>query len=98
MNYQNKDLCKIRTITTFLTLTKDKSKWEQEILKACTFCNELSQKFNEQDYEVQSIRIVTNAFGEYLDTSSLESSKADLEVLSNMLNTFAKEGLRISFT
>ncbi len=97
MNYQNKNLCKIRTITTFLTLTFDKSKWEEEILKACTFCNELSQKFNKQDYEVQSIRIVTNAFGEYLDTTSIESVKADLEVLSSMLNSFAKEGLRIRF-
>lgn len=97
MTYKNKELCKIRTITTFLTLTFDKTKWEEDILKACTFCNELSQKFNEQDYEVQSIRIVTNAFGEYLDTSSLESAKADLEVLSSMLNSFAKEGLRIRF-
>ena len=97
MNYTNKNLCKIRTITTFLTLDKNKSKWEEEILKACTFCNELSQKFNEQDYEVQSIRIVTNAFGEYLDTSSLKSAKVDLEILSNMLNTFVKEGLRIRF-
>ncbi len=95
--YQNKDLCKIRTITTFLTLKKNKTFWKDEIEKACNFCNELTKKFNENNYEVQSIRIVTNAFAEYLDISSLESAKADLEILSNHLNTFANEGLRIRF-
>ncbi|WP_072680323.1 DUF711 family protein [Arcobacter sp. LA11] len=97
MNYTNKNLCKIRTITTFLTLTKDKSKWKEEILKACTFCNELTQKFNKNDYEVQSIRIVTNAFGEYLNTSSLKKAKGDLKILSNLLNSFAGDNLRIRF-
>lgn len=97
MNYKNKDLCKIRTITTFLTLTKNKNTWEKEILKACTFCNELTQEFNKNNYEVQSIRIVTNAFGEYLDTSSLVNAKADLEILSNLLNSFVSDGLRIRF-
>ncbi len=97
MNYQNKILCKIRTITTFLTLTKDKTLWENEILKACTFCNELTQEFNKNEYEVQSIRIVTNAFGEYLDTSSLVKAKDDLQILSDLLSTFASDGLRIRF-
>ena len=97
MTYQNKDLFKIRTITTFLSLTKDKILWENEIKKACDFCNELTNKFNQNEYEVQSIRIVTNAFGEYLDTSSLENAKADLKVLSNLLNSFVSEGLRIRF-
>lgn len=97
MNYKNKNLCKIRTITTFLTLTKDKNLWKEEIQKACIFCNELTNEFNQKDYEVQSIRIVANAFGEYLDTSTLDSAKADLEVLSNHLNSFVGEGLRIRF-
>ena len=97
MNYKNKDLCKIRTITTFLTLTKNKNSWKNEIKKACDFCNELTVKFNQNDYEVQSIRIVTNAFGEYLDTSSLVNAKADLEILSNLLNSFVSDGLRIRF-
>ena len=96
-SYQNKDLCKIRTITTFLTLKKDKALWKKEIKKACDFCNDLTSKFNKNDYEVQSIRIVTNAFGEYLDTSSLENAKADLQVLTKLLNSFTNDGLRIRF-
>lgn len=97
MSYKNTDLCKIRTITTFLSLTNDQTTWEYEISKACTFCNELTQKFKENKYEVQSIRIVTNAFGEYLNTSSLESAKEDLEYLSNLLNSFVGDNLRIRF-
>jgi len=97
MTYKNKDLCKVRTITTFLTLGFDKTSWESEILKACTFCNELTQKFVNNTYEVQSIRIVTNAFGEYLDTSSLDSAKEDLKILSELLNSFASDNLRIRF-
>ncbi len=97
MSYKNKNLCKIRTITTFLTLTNDKTLWKDEISKACIFCNELTQRFNQDAYEVQSIRIVTNAFGEYLDTSSLENAKNDLKLLSNLLNSFVSDGLRIRF-
>ena len=94
--YKNKDLCKIRTITTFLTLSKDKSTWEEELLKACSFCEDLSKKFNQKNYQVQSIRIVTNAFGEYLDTSSLESAKKDLKLISNILDK-STTSLRIRF-
>jgi len=94
--YKNKDLCKIRTITTFLTLSKDKSTWKKELLDACDFCEELSKKFNQEKYLVQSIRIVTNAFGEYLDTSSLENTKDDLTFISNILN-MSTTRLRIRF-
>ena len=96
MIYKNKDLCKIRTITTFLTLSKDKSKWEEQLLEACDFCEDLSNKFNEQNYLVQSIRIVTNAFGEYLDTSCLENAKEDLLLISNILSK-STTSLRIRF-
>ena len=96
MIYQNKRLCKIRTITTFLSLDKNKNKWEKQLLDACDFCEDLSKKFINQDYEVQSIRIVTNAFGEYLDTSSIESAKKDLEFISNILDK-STTSLRIRF-
>lgn len=96
MIYKNKDLCKIRTITTFLTLTNDKTTWEKELLTACDFCEELSEKFNLENYEVQSIRIVTNAFGEYLNTESLQTAKDDLTFISDILNK-STTSLRIRF-
>ena len=94
--YKNKKLCKIRTITTFLTLQKNQSSWEKELLAACSFCEELSKKFMNKEYEVQSIRIVTNAFGEYLDTSSIKSAKKDLAIISNILDK-STTSLRIRF-
>jgi len=97
MLYKNKELCKVRTVTTFLTLSKEKSTWKNEIIKASNFCNDLSLKFLESQYEVQSIRIVTNAFGEYLDTSSLENAKEDLSYISGLLNSLDVSNLRIRF-
>lgn len=85
MKYKDKNLCKIRTITTFVTLSKDKNLWEEELLNACIFCEKLSKDFIKNDYIVQSIRIVTNAFGEYLNTSSMLKAKEDLGFISNVL-------------
>lgn len=85
MKYKDKNLCKIRTITTFVTLSKDKNLWEEELLNACNFCEKLSNDFIKNNYIVQSIRIVTNAFGEYLNTSSMLKAKEDLGFISNVL-------------
>jgi hypothetical protein len=85
LKYKNKNLCKIRTITTFVTLSKDKNLWEEELLKACNFCEKLNSDFIKNDYIVQSIRIVTNAFGEYLNTSSILKAKEDLDFISKIL-------------
>ncbi|MCJ8340539.1 MAG: DUF711 family protein [Pseudomonadales bacterium] len=97
MSYKNKDLCKIRTITTFLCLTADKGSWKQEILKASQFCSGLSKEFQDQGYCVQSVRIVTNPFGEYLNTDNLLSAKIDLNYLSDLLNSSDMSGIRMRF-
>ena len=97
MNFHNKDLCKLRTITTFLVLDKNREQWKQEIIKASDFCLNLASKFAQQEYQVQSIRIVTNAFGEYLDTSDLQKAKQDLQFIRSLLNDIKSEGLRIRF-
>lgn len=95
--YTNKNLCRVRTVTTFLTLNFKKDLWEEQIAKASKFCNELSSKFMEQGYEVQSIRIVTNAFGEYLNTSSLQTAKEDLTYITQLLNDLPSQELRMRF-
>jgi uncharacterized protein (UPF0210 family) len=96
-NLKNKDLCKIRTITSFLTLSKDKSLWEQKILEVSLFAKDLVSQFNKDGYEVQSVRIVTNAFGEYLDTSSLENTLDDMRILSNILKSDSMPNIRVRF-
>jgi len=97
LNFKNKDLCKIRTITTFLSLTDDKSKWKIQISKASSFCSQLSARFLEHGYTVQSVRIVTNPFGEYLNTESLEGAKEDLSYLSLLLASSDLSGIRVRF-
>ena len=97
MSYKKTKYCKVRTVTTFLTLSKDKKTWKKEIQKACSFCKDLTKKFEAKNYEVQSIRIVTNAFGEYLDTSSLKNASKDLQSIKDIIDKISFDGLRIRF-
>ena len=97
MSYKNTELCKVRTITTFLCLSADRSSWKQEIFKASSFCANLSKELQAQGYCVQSIRIVTNPFGEYLNTRSLDGARDDLAYLSDLLDDSDQSGIRIRF-
>ena len=97
MSYKNKQFCKVRTITTFLSLSRNNDLWEQEILQASRFCAELSRKMQNTGYTVQSVRIVTNPFGEYLNTDNLESARVDLAYLSKLLHSANMSGIRIRF-
>ena len=97
MRYQNKDLCKVRTITTFLSLDNNKVSWNKKIQEASHFCLDLADNLNQKNYTVQSIRIVTNPFGEYLNTQSLESARTDLTYLSDLLNASTNSRMRIRF-
>ncbi|MFT6986192.1 MAG: hypothetical protein ACJAT7_002013, partial [Psychromonas sp.] len=97
MNYQSTALCKLRTITTFLVLDKNRASWQKEIQKASDFCLSLAAKFSKNGYQVQSIRIVTNAFAEYLNTQDIVTAKADLHYISELLTVIKSDGLRIRF-
>ena len=97
MIYQQKSLCRVRTVTLFLSLTQDKEQWQQELAKAKAEFDLLVPAIQAKGYEVQSIRIVTNPFGEYLDLSSVEHAKADLTYLKQLLNVMNDSGLRIRF-
>lgn len=33
MIYKNKGLCRVRTVTSFLTLTKEKSTWKKDLIE-----------------------------------------------------------------
>lgn len=97
MKYKSKELCRIRTITSFLVLNKDRAEWKSSISSAAEFCSDLSRKFFEDGYVVQSIRIVTNPFGEYLNTESIEAAKTDLAFISHLLNASDTSNLRVRF-
>lgn len=91
------NLCKIRAITVFLSLDKNRKTWEEEILKASNFCSGLAQEIRESGYIVQSVRMVTNPFGEYLNIESLDGARKDLSFLGGLLNSSGMSGIRIRF-
>lgn len=97
LDFKSNKLCKVRTITTFISLSPNKQSWENEVVKASRLCAELSKKFRDSGYDVQSVRIVTNPFGEYLDTSSLESARTGLISLGNLLNAADRSSVRVRF-
>ena len=97
LTYKSKELCKIRTITTFISLDNNKESWDDKIKGASNFCLNLAEEFKARDYTVQSIRIVTNPFGEYLNTDNLENAKADLSYLNALLTASNQSGMRIRF-
>ena len=81
----NHHLCKVRTITTFLSLDADRSSWATAIQEASDCCAQVSAALLQENYLVQSIRIVTNPFGEYLRTDHVDNAKQDLLYLSRLL-------------
>jgi hypothetical protein len=97
LTYKNKNLCKIRTITTFISLDSNKESWNDKIKEASAFCLNLTEEFKSKDYTVQSIRIVTNPFGEYLNTDNLDAARTDLSYLSALLTAANSSGMRIRF-
>ncbi|WP_324681750.1 DUF711 family protein [Bibersteinia trehalosi] len=97
MSYTDKSLCRVRTVTLFLSLSSDRSTWVERLNFAKQQFDKLVPAIQAKGYTVQSIRIVTNAFGEYLNLTSLETAKADLAYIKQLLNELNDTGLRIRF-
>lgn len=97
MDYKNKALCRIRTITAFLSLTKNRDLWKDEIASASVFCSELSAEFQKNGYCVQSIRIVTNPFGDYLNTTDVQTAGNDLQYITQLLDENNHSNIRVRF-
>ncbi|WP_448949086.1 hypothetical protein [Lautropia mirabilis] len=75
VSLQSPELCRVRAITAFATLSPDAQTWPSVLAEAKRQCDRLAAAFQQGGYTVQSVRIVANPFGEYLDTSSLEAGK-----------------------
>ncbi|WP_417222924.1 DUF711 family protein [Amphritea sp.] len=95
--FEDKNLCKIRTITTFISLSGDRHRWKEQIESAAFFCGKLTSIFQKYGYKVQTNRIVTNPFGKYLNTESIESARDDLSYLNNILHNLKSSDIRIRF-
>ena len=97
MDYKNKELCRLRTISFFLTLHKDKTQWEDALYSVKRDVDLLLPAVQKAGYTLQSIRVITNPFGEYLDLTNLQTAKADLQYLTELLNKFNESGVRLRF-
>ena len=96
MDYKNKELCRLRTISFFLTLHKDKTQWEDTLYSVKRDVDLLLPAVQKAGYTLQSIRVITNPFGEYLDLTNLQTAKADLQYLTELLNKFNESGIRLA--
>lgn len=97
VSLQSTTLCRVRAITAFATLNADTAGWAQTLESAKTQCDRLAAALQGQGYEVQSVRIVANPFGEYLDTRSPDTAAAGLEQIRQILQRLNQNGLRIRF-
>ena len=97
MDYKNKELCRFRTISFFLTLHKNKTQWEDALYSVKRDVDLLLPAVQKAGYTLQSIRVITNPFGEYLDLTNLQTAKADLQYLTELLNKFNESGIRLRF-
>ena len=97
MDYKNKELCRLRTISFFLTLHKNKAQWEDALYSVKRDVDLLLPAVQKAGYTLQSIRVITNPFGEYLDLTNLQTAKADLQYLTELLNKFNESGIRLRF-
>ncbi len=91
-------LVRVRTVTAFLTLGPEPSSWPVALAQAKRQCDRLATALEEQaGYAVQSIRIVSNPFGEYLDTRSAASAQAGLAHITELLAQLNTGSRRIRF-
>lgn len=96
-NLKDKTLCKVRTVTTFIDLNKESKQWQHILADAIAHCERLADALTHQGYIVQSIRIVTNPFGDYLNTDSVAAASKDLVKITQILNKLSQGALRIRF-
>jgi hypothetical protein len=89
----------VRAITHFIVLTKDESAWSTIIVNAAKLCADCAKKFTAKGYEVQTLRLVCNPFGEYLDTCTSATALAGMDKLKAILSSAAitSLGIRIRF-
>lgn len=97
-SYKNQKLCRVRAVTAFITLPKDSNLWYDILAEGKRQCDTLAIALQQAGYHVQSLRLVTNPFGEYLNTSDINTAKKSLAQITQHLDELNKNNeLRIRF-
>lgn len=91
-------LVRVRTVTAFINLPSDPQQWQQVLSQAKRQCDRLADALErDAGYAVQSIRLVSNPFGEYLDTRSIASAQQGLASITALLSQINTGTRRIRF-
>jgi len=79
-------------------MPRDQSQWSSVISDAAHTIGECARRISDAGYCVQTLRVVTNPFGEYLDTSSAASALLGMTEIQQILTSKAMpQGTRIRF-
>lgn len=97
MKNKSLNLCKVRTVTAFICLDKDQSKWKEKIVEIAKKLGKITKDIEKKGYIVQTIRMVTNPFGEYLQTDTQKNILSDMQKISDILTDPAMPNIRIRF-
>jgi len=95
---QSRPLIKVRTVTNFVRLGRRSADWSDTLSKPVALASGLVARFSALGYDTQTLRIVTNPFGEFLDCNSVETVLESLALLKSATESAAAaapEGLRI---
>ncbi|STZ77116.1 DUF711 family protein [Bergeriella denitrificans] len=96
-NLTDPALCRVRTVTAFVSLDKDAGRWADKLAEAKQQCDHIAAALQQRGYTVQSVRMVANPFGEYLDTADIAAASQGLAQIRDILNRLNANGLRIRF-
>ena len=88
----------VRAATHFVVLSRDSSTWRETVLAAAHACASAAERFRDAGYATQTLRVVTNPFGEFLDLSTDETAVAGMQVLRGILTCEdMPQGTRVRF-
>lgn len=97
MNISFHPLVRVRTVTAFVNMPADAAQWQASLTQAKQQCDAVADAIEARGYQVQSIRIVSNPFGEFINVSSIEAALADLQHIAQTLSTINTGARRIRF-
>ncbi|KAJ1461721.1 hypothetical protein M885DRAFT_457060 [Pelagophyceae sp. CCMP2097] len=88
-------LIKVRTVTVGLSLPNDEALWRAALTHAKAFTHAARARLNAAGYEVQTVRLCTNPFEEFVDVEDGASALAQLKRLATLLDDVGVDNLSL---
>jgi len=79
-------LLAVRAVTSFVVLTSSTSTWHDLLKEAVLFAGKVANDLrDEAGYIVQSLRVITNPFSEYLNCNTANTALEGMDLIKNIL-------------